>query len=118
MQKPTSVAEYLSWLTDEQRAALDRLRATIRSLVPDATEDIYYSMPAFRLRGKAVVSYAAFRDHYSLFPLGSSAIDAHLDLAKPYRTGKGTLQFPLGEPVPEELVSAIVRTRLEQIEAG
>ncbi len=114
MATPRSVEEYLAACPEPMRSALEHLRATIRSAAPEATEAIYYQMPAFRAHGRALVSYAAFRDHYSLFPLGSSAIDAHREAAEPYRTGKGTLRFSADEPLPEALVQAIVRERLAE----
>jgi uncharacterized protein YdhG (YjbR/CyaY superfamily) len=68
MEKPKSVKAYLSGLDRPQRDAVERLRDTIASVVPDAEEAIAWSMPAFRLRGKAFVGYCAFKDHYSFFP--------------------------------------------------
>ncbi len=115
---PPSVDAYLAEVPEPMRAALERLRATIRAAAPEATEAIYYQMPAFRANGKALVSYAAFRDHYSLFPLGSSVLDALGEEVAPYRTGKGTLRFGLDEPLPEPLVTRIVQARLAEVAAG
>lgn len=115
MAAPASVEAYLAEVPEPMRGALEHLRATIRAAAPDATESIYYQMPAFRLDGRALVSYAAFLDHYSLFPLGSAVLDALGEEVAPYRTGKGTLQFRLDEPLPEALVGKIVRARLGEL---
>lgn len=116
MAVPTSVEAYLAEVPEPMRAALEHLRATIRAAAPEATESIYYQMPAIRAHGRAVVSYAAFRDHYSLFPLGSAVLDDLGDEVAPYRKGKGTLQFHLDELLPEDLVTRIVQARLAEVE--
>src|SRR4029078_6908730 len=77
MQKPTSVKQYLSWQNADQRAALDRPRGAIASAPPDATEGISYSRPAFLIDGKGLVCYAAFKDHYSLFPMSGAVVEQH-----------------------------------------
>jgi uncharacterized protein YdhG (YjbR/CyaY superfamily) len=118
MVAPASVEAYLAEVPEPMRAALEHLRATIRAAAPEATESIYYQMPAFRSDGRALVSYAAFRDHYSLFPLGSAVLDALRDEVASYRTGKGTLQFGVGDPLPDALVTRIVQARLAEIEAA
>ncbi len=118
MRKPTSVQEYLSWQDDRQRAALDRLREVIRAAVPQATEGISYSMPAFKLDGKGVVCYAAFKDHYSMFPMSSRAIADHADELGARVTGKGTIQFSYDERLPVGLVKKVVKTRLAEVRAG
>ena len=118
MAAPPSVDAYLAEVPEPMRDALEHLRATIRAAAPEATESIYYQMPAFRAHGRALVSYAAFRDHFSLFPLGSAVLDALGDEVAPYRTGKGTLQFTLDQPLPESLVTRIVKARLAEVAAG
>jgi uncharacterized protein YdhG (YjbR/CyaY superfamily) len=116
MRKPTSVTQYLSWQDDEQRAALDRLREVIAAAAPDATEGISYSMPAFLLGGKGLVCYAAFKDHYSLFPMSGRAVEAHKKELGERVTGKGTIQFQYGARFPAALVKKVVRTRLAEAE--
>jgi uncharacterized protein YdhG (YjbR/CyaY superfamily) len=117
VRKPTSVKQYLSWQDEEGRAALDRLRDVIASAAPDATEGISYSMPAFLLDGKGLVCYAAFRDHYSLFPMSGTAIDQHREALGDHVTGKGTIQFGYDERLPVGLVKKIVKTRVAELEA-
>ena len=68
MAGPTDVEDYLAGLPDDQGAALEKLRKTIRAAAPEATETISYQMPTFKLSGRVLVHYAAFKDHYSLFP--------------------------------------------------
>jgi uncharacterized protein YdhG (YjbR/CyaY superfamily) len=117
MDKIESVPKYLASLPREQRAALDKLRETIASAAPGATEGISYSMAAFRYSGRGLVCYAAFKDHYSLFPMGKQVIADHLDELGERATGKGTIRFRYDERLPVTLVKKIVRARLAEIEA-
>jgi uncharacterized protein YdhG (YjbR/CyaY superfamily) len=109
-----AVDDYFARLPDPARQRLDALRSIIRSTVPpDAIECICYSMPAFRYKG-ALVCYASFKKHYSLFPMNAQLI---ADLGKEvsgYKTSKGTLQFPLDTPPPKSLVKKIVKMRVAQ----
>jgi uncharacterized protein YdhG (YjbR/CyaY superfamily) len=117
MQKPTSVKQYLSWQNADQRAALDRLREVIASAAPDATEGISYSMPAYLLGGKGLVCYAAFKDHYSLFPMSGAVVEKHAAELGDRVTGKGTIQFRYDERLPVGLVKKIVKTRVAELKA-
>jgi uncharacterized protein YdhG (YjbR/CyaY superfamily) len=117
MEKPKSVEAYFDGLNDEARAALERLRDTIGAAVPDAEPGIAWSMPAFKLHGTAFVGYAAFKDHYSFFPMSTSAIDAHRKELGEHVTGKGTISFVYGERLPVGLVKKVVKTRLAEVEA-
>ena len=117
MRKPTSVQQYLSWQDDEPRAALDGLRAAIAAAAPDATEGISYSMAAFLLGGKGLVCYAAFKDHYSLFPMSKQVVADNLEALGPRATGKGTIRFAYDERLPVTLVKRIVKARLAEVEA-
>ena len=115
---PTSVEEYLAALTPEQRAWIDELRATIREVLPDADEVISYQIVAYKVGGKAVVWYAAFGDHYSLYPATDTLRAALGDRIKPHLSGKGTLRFAPDQAVPRDLVREIVRVRLAEATAG
>jgi len=117
MRKPTSVTHYLSWQSDEQRAALGGLRAAIRAAAPEATEGISYAMPAFLIGGRGLVCYAAFKDHYSLFPMSTAVIVQYGRELGERVTGKGTIRFEYGERLPVGLVKRIVKTRLAELEA-
>jgi len=114
MASPTTVEEYLAALPKESRAALENLRKTIRAAAPQATETISYQMPAFKDRGRFLVSYAAFKDHFSLFPASKAVMEAHGEELKPYFSGKGTLRFTADKPIPAPLVKKIVKTRIEE----
>ena len=107
-----SVEEYLACLPEPARGTLEKVRATIRSVAPaEATESISYGMPAFRYKG-ALVGYAAFKDHCSFFPMNSSLITEFEQDLKAYSTAKGTIRFPLDQPLPVALVKKIVKARV------
>jgi uncharacterized protein YdhG (YjbR/CyaY superfamily) len=114
MPTPTSVEDYLAALPEEPRAALEKLRKTIRAAAPQATEKISYAMPAFEQNGRFLVSYAAFKDHCSLYPASTAVMETLGDELEPYFSGKGTLRFRADEPIPAALVRKIVRVRLEE----
>ncbi len=109
-----SVEEYLAACDPEQRAALERLRATIRAVVPEATEVISYQIPTFRANGRMLVSYAAFKNHLSLFPLSRAVLADFTEDLRPYLSGKSTIRFQADEPIPEVLVQKLVRARLAE----
>ena len=110
------VEAYLAEVPEPARTTLEKVRATIRSVVPkEATEGLSYGMPAFRYKG-ALVAYAAFKDHCSFFPMQASLIDEMKDELKNYRTSKGTLQFPQDKPLPAALVKKMVKLRVAENE--
>jgi uncharacterized protein YdhG (YjbR/CyaY superfamily) len=112
MATANSVDEYLAALPDERRAAMELLRATIKAAVPEATEVISYKMPAFRSHGgQFLVSYDAFKAHYSLFPASDAVVEACGAELTPYLSGKGTIRFPADRPIPVALVTKILETR-------
>jgi uncharacterized protein YdhG (YjbR/CyaY superfamily) len=117
MEKPKSVSAYFKKLPPEQREPLQKLRDTIAAAAPEAEEGITYSMPGFLLDGKGFVAYAAFKDHYSFFPMSGAAVDAHRKELGERATGKGTIQFQYGDRFPAGLIKKIVRTRLAQASA-
>ena len=114
MNAPTGVEDYLAALPDASRAAMEKLRTTIKSVAPDATETISYRMPAFKHRGRILVYYAAFKDHYSLYPASNAVMDALGEELTPYVSGKGTIRFDADKPLPIALVKKIVQARLEE----
>jgi uncharacterized protein YdhG (YjbR/CyaY superfamily) len=118
VRKPTSVDEYMTWMDERQLAALDALRDAIRAAAPArATEGISYSMPAFLLDGKGMICYAAFNDHYSLFPMSTAVMTEHAAELGDRVTGKGTIRFEYGRRLPVPLVEKIVKTRTRELEA-
>ncbi len=115
MEKPKSVEAYLASLSAESRAALQKLRETIAAAAPDAKEGIAWSMPAFKVGGRGLVCYAAFKNHYSFFPMSSRAVEAHREELGDLVTGKGTISFEYGRPLPVRLVKKVVKTRLAEV---
>jgi uncharacterized protein YdhG (YjbR/CyaY superfamily) len=116
MAAPTTVEDYLAVLPAERRAVMEHLRRTIRAAAPDAVESIAYSMPAFRTpRGTFLVSYAAYKRHYSLFPANATIVAALGEEVRPFLAGKATLQFPSGGAIPMTLVTRLVKVRLDEV---
>jgi uncharacterized protein YdhG (YjbR/CyaY superfamily) len=113
--KPTTVEDYLSALPPDRRAGIEVLRRTINAAAPEAEETIAYLMPALRSHGgQFLVSYAAYKKHYSLFPASDAVIQAGGEDLKPYLAGKGTIQFPANKPIPTALVKKIVKVRVAE----
>ena len=117
MAGPTSVDDYLAALPEERRAGVEELRQTINAAAPGATETIAYLMPALRTHGQFLVSYAAYKNHYSLFPASEAVIEALGEELEPYLAGKGTIRFPADRPLPVAVVTKIVKVRLAENEA-
>ena len=114
---PRDVEDYLARVPTIQRKALEQLRRTIKSVVPDATEVISYQIPTFKLNGRMLVSFAAFNEHCSFFP-GAGPIDAHENELKSFVTSKGTVRFTPEKPLSAALVKKLVRTRIKLNEAA
>ena len=115
MGTPSSVDEYLAGLPDDRRAVMEALRRTVKAAAPDAAETIAYQMPALRSHGgQFLVSYAAYKRHYSLFPASGAVVAALGNELTPYLAGKGTIQFPANEPLPLALVTRIVAVRVAE----
>jgi len=112
----SEVDDYLADVSPEARATLEKLRQTIKAVVPGAVEVISYQVPTFKLNGRMLVSYAAFKNHCSFFP-GAAPIKAHEDELTAYQTSKGTIRFPTSKPLPAALVRKLVKTRLKENEA-
>ena len=110
------VDDYLSRLPQDSRAALEKLRRTIKSVVPGAVEVISYQIPTFKYQGRMLVSYAAFSEHCSFFP-GARPIEIHRNELKAYQTSKGTIRFPIDKPLPAALVKKLVKARIAENEA-
>lgn len=111
-----AVNAYLAKVPEPARSTLEKMRATIRSVVPaEATEGLSYGIPAFRYKG-ALVGYAAFKNHCSFFPMQASLIDEMKEELKGYRTSKGTLQFPVDKPLSAALVKKMVKARVAENE--
>ena len=112
---PTTVDEYLAQVPEPARTTLNKIRATIRSVVPaDATEVLSYRIPAFKYKS-VLVWYAAFTGHCSLFPT-NAVIEAFRDELAKYTLAKGTIQFPVDKPLPATLLKKMVKMRLAQVD--
>ena len=110
--KPQSIDEYLARVPVESRVALEKLRATIKTIVPEALETISYEIPTFKLNGRMLVSFAAFSEHCSFFP-GAGPIEAHKDELKSFPTSKGTIRFTPDRPLSPALVKRLVKTGIK-----
>lgn len=109
-----TIDEYINSHPLEVRNVLQTLRETIKEVVPQAQEKISYNMPTFTLDGIALLSFAAWKKHTSLYPF-TKAMEASLKEASSYKTsGKGTIQFPLDQPLPLPLIRKIVELRVKE----
>ena len=109
---------YLATLPDDVRNALEALRRTIQTAAPDAVEAISYGAPAFRYHGRPLVSYRAAKAHCSFYPMNPAVIDAHRAELKAYDTAKGTIRFTPNAPLPDNLVTSIVKARMAETDAS
>jgi uncharacterized protein YdhG (YjbR/CyaY superfamily) len=109
---PESIDAYLATLPADQRDALQRLRAQITRLIPGAEETISYGMPAFKLDGHAVVWFAGWKHHCTIYPLTDTFLASHADELKGYDRTKGSLHFTPAAPLPEALIESFVRARI------
>ena len=114
---PKSVDEYIAVQPEAMRAKLEQLRAAIRKAVPDAVEGIGYRMPGYKLRGKPMLYFAGFKEHYSLFAASGTFFEALEDELRGYELRKGTVHFPLSKPVPVRLISRVAKLRAAGIAA-
>jgi len=105
-----SIDMYIAEFPPETQATLQEMRSLIHEVAPSVTERISYSMPTFDLNGKHLVHFAAFRRHIGFYPV-PTAIEAFKEELKPYKQGKGSVQFPLDSPLPAGLIRSIVAFR-------
>ena len=112
-----TIDEYLAVVPEPARTTLEKMRAAIRSAVPEAAEGISYGMPTFKYRGKGLVAIAAFKKHCSLFPMSGAVIEKFKGELEGFHTSKGTLQFPAEKPLSATLMKKIIKARMAEIEA-
>jgi uncharacterized protein YdhG (YjbR/CyaY superfamily) len=110
-----SVDEYIATHPKDVQAVLQRVRSTIRKAVPAAEEVISYQIPAYKLHGGPVLYFAGWKQHYSLYPATDQVVEAFRDDLAPYKVSKGTIRFPLSQPIPVKLIARIAKFRAREI---
>ena len=108
-----SIDEYIAEFSPETQKVLRELRALIKASAPEATETISYAMPTFDLNGHHLVHFAGYAKHIGFYPV-PSGVEAFKEELKPYKSGKGSVQFPLGRQLPIDLIRRIVEFRVEE----
>jgi uncharacterized protein YdhG (YjbR/CyaY superfamily) len=111
-----TIDEFVAGFPKNVRDVLEELRRAIRESAPKAEEAISYGIPTFDLNGKHLVHFSAYKNHVGFYPT-SSGIEAFKKELSPFKTSKGTVQFPLDKPIPLDLVKKIVRFRVKEIES-
>ena len=111
------VDAYLAALPDDQRQVLQKLRADVARLVPDAVETISYAMPAFKVDGRFFLSYAAWKQHCSIYAIDDRLLERHADAIRGYGRTKGALHFTADKPLPDALLEDLVRLRVAEARA-
>jgi uncharacterized protein YdhG (YjbR/CyaY superfamily) len=101
-------------LPKDTRATLERVRATLRKALPEAEETISYQIPALKLEGSAVIYFAGWKEHYSIYPATQKVRSSFERELANYELRKGTIRFPLSKPVPVKLIAAIAQVRAQE----
>lgn len=114
--KPKAIDDYLALVPADARATLETVRRRIQAAAPKATEKISYGIPTFYHQGN-LVAFGAFKSHCSFFPMSMAVIKENQRDLKEYATSKGTIRFPIGEPLPAALIKKMVKARISQNEA-
>jgi uncharacterized protein YdhG (YjbR/CyaY superfamily) len=114
-QRIASVREYIASKPKESRASLEAVRRAILKALPDAREGLAYQMPAYTVNGVGVLYFAGWKSHYSLYPASDAMVEAFAKELASYERSKGTIKFPLSEPVPVRLIERIAKFRARQL---
>jgi uncharacterized protein YdhG (YjbR/CyaY superfamily) len=112
---PNEIDRYLATLDEPQRSTLEALRRSIMEVVPGAEQCLSYGMPAFKVQGKTVAGFAAFKNHLSYLPHSGSVLPTLPDDVGSYETSKGSLKFALDKPLPKRLVEKLVHARMREL---
>ena len=112
-----SVTEYIAKHPKDVQVVLKRVRSIIRKALPSAEEVISYQIPAYKMNGGTVLYFAGWKQHYSLYPAGDRLVAAFQDEIAPYKVSKGTIRFPLSQPVPAKLIERIAKFRAKETAA-
>src|SRR5688572_27463195 len=110
--KPKDIDQYLKNFPAATKKMLQQIRTIIKKTAPDAEEVISYGIPAFKLNKRGLIFFAGWKEHVSLYPVPKDK--AFQNEISDYRTGKGTLQFPLDKPLPVKLITKIVKLRVKE----
>jgi len=110
-----SVDEYITTHPEDVQSTLQRVRSIIRKAVPGAEEVISYQIPAYKLPAGPVLYFAGWKQHYSLYPATDHLVAAFKDDLAPYKVNKGTIRFPLSQPVPVKLIEDIAKFRAKEV---
>jgi uncharacterized protein YdhG (YjbR/CyaY superfamily) len=110
-----SVDEYIASQRKGIQSVLKRVRSTIRKVIPAAEEVISYKIPTYKLHGRPVLYFAGWKQHYSLYPSTDRLVAAFKDELAAYEISKGTIRFPLSDPVPVRLIAGIARFRAKEV---
>lgn len=113
-----TIDDYLEALPADQRAALEKIRATIRAAAPDSVESISYDVPAFKYKKRPLIYFGAAKNHCALYGSLSAVIEAHKEELRPFATSKGTIRFTVDKPIPGALVKKLVKAQMSEIEAA
>lgn len=109
------VDDYLAGVPEPQRSTLMSVRVTLERLLPEAEQTISYAVPTFKVNGKGVAGFAAFAKHCGYMPMSGSVTAAIADRLEGYSVTKGSVKFPIDEPLPEAIVQALVDARLAEL---
>jgi len=115
---PENVAAYIAGFPAPVQTVLKRVRSIIRKAVPDAEEMISYQIPAYKLHGRPVLYFAGWKEHYSLYPSNARLVARFKKELAGYELAKGTIRFPLSEPVPVKLIERIAKFRAKEVGEG
>jgi len=110
-----SVGEYIASQPEAVQRILGRVRSAIREAVPGAEEMISYKIPTYKLHGRPVLYFAGWKQHYSLYPATERVFAAFKDELAPYEVNKGTIRFPLSQPIPVKLIGRIAKFRAKEV---
>lgn len=110
--KPTTIDEYIADFSPDMQEILQKVRATIKEAAPKAEETIKYQMPTFVLEGN-LVYFGGFKKHVGFYPV-PTGIEAYAEDLEPYKTGKGSIQFPYNKPIPYDLITKVVKFRVAE----
>lgn len=110
----TTIDEYIAEFPPETQKLLEEMRAVIKTAAPEATETISYAIPTFDLYGRHLVHFAGFKKHIGFYPVPGGYEEAFAEELKPYKRGKGSIQLPLDQPIPWDLIRRMVEFRVKE----